>query len=159
MSSAPGPSSTADADRALLRRFEPVIRYTRGERFFPMEVADYVGASSLWRQLPGAPPEVVVPEGELTLDKLAAPRTADFGAMYFLKFIEPLNIAELAAYAVQQGLEKKAREDVFQAGRGRLARVGYGSRFVDALFSITLLARGRVPAIRRRRRRCSPSAC
>jgi hypothetical protein len=34
---------------------------------------------------------------------------------------------------------------VFHAGRGRLARVGYGSRFVDALFSLTLLARGRVP--------------
>ena len=33
----------------------------------------------------------------------------------------------------------------FKAGRGRLARVGYFSRFVDALYSIALLARGRVP--------------
>ncbi len=135
----------AEADRALLRRFEPIIRYTRGERFFPMDVEDYVRASSLWKQAPGAPPEVVVPEGELTLGRLAEPRTAEFGSVFFLKFIEPLNIAELAAYAVQRGLEKKKPEDVFQAGRGRLARVGYGSRFVDALFSITLLARGRVP--------------
>jgi hypothetical protein len=34
---------------------------------------------------------------------------------------------------------------VFHAGRGRLARVGYISRFVAALFSLTLLLRGRVP--------------
>ncbi|MBI4770184.1 MAG: hypothetical protein HY784_07190, partial [Chloroflexi bacterium] len=37
------------------------------------------------------------------------------------------------------------RENVFRAGRGRLARVGYGSRLLDALFSLTLLLRGRVP--------------
>ena len=29
---------------------------------------------------------------------------------------------------------------MFQAGRGRLARVGYGSRLLDAIFSLTLLA-------------------
>ena len=46
---------------------------------------------------------------------------------------------------MQRGLAKKDAKDVFHAGAGRLARVGYGSRFVAALFSITLLARGRVP--------------
>lgn len=138
---------TADpaADRALLQRFEPVIRYTRGERFFPLDVDRYVRACSLWVQRPGEPAQCVIPEGQLTLDKLAEPRAAEFGAVYYLKFIEPLNIAELAAYAVQTGLAKKNPADVFTAGSGRLARVGYGSRFVDALFSITLLARGRVP--------------
>jgi hypothetical protein len=133
------------ADRALLQRFEPVIRYTRGERFFPLDVDRYVRASSLWVQRPNEPPHCLIPEGELTLDKLSEPRTAEFGAVYYLKFIEPLNIAELAAYAVQAGLTKRDPADVFTAGRGRLARVGYSSRFVDALFSITLLARGRVP--------------
>jgi hypothetical protein len=86
-----------------------------------------------------------VPEGELTLAKLAEPRLADFGTVYFLKFIEPLNIGELAAYAVQHELGQKDPREVFLAGGGRLARVGYGSRFVAALFSISLLARGRVP--------------
>ena len=133
------------ADRDLLQRFEPVIRYTRGERFFPLDVDRYVRACSLWVQRPGEPPQRLVPEGELTLARLAEPRPAQFGAVYYLKFIEPLNIAELAAYAVQTGLAKKDPADIFTAGRGRLARVGYGSRFVDALFSITLLARGRVP--------------
>ena len=39
----------------------------------------------------------------------------------------------------------KESSEAFRAGRGRLARVGYISRFVDALYSIALLARGRVP--------------
>lgn len=141
----PAPQTAREADIALLRRFEPVVRYTRGERFLPIGVERYVRESSLWSQRPGEEALEVVPEGELTLEKLAEPRPADFGTVYFLKFIEPFNIAELAAYTVQHQLGKKDPNDVFQAGGGRLARVGYGSRFVAALFSITLLARGRVP--------------
>src|SRR5919112_1507359 len=41
--------------------------------------------------------------------------------------------------------DRKESTRAFRAGRGRLARVGYFSRFVDALYSIALLARGRVP--------------
>jgi len=41
--------------------------------------------------------------------------------------------------------DRKESREAFRAGRGRLARVGYFSRFVDALYSIALLARGRVP--------------
>ena len=40
-------------DRALLRRFEPVLRFTKGERFLPMDVEPYVRESSLWVQRPG----------------------------------------------------------------------------------------------------------
>jgi hypothetical protein len=134
-------------DVALLRQFEPVIRYTRGERFFPMEVDAYVRESSLWVQRLGEDARCLIPEGELTLDELSEPRADGFDAVYFLKFIEPMNIAELAAYRLKQvrdqiaGIHKRAR---FRAGRGRLARVGYLSRLIDALFSLTLLARGRV---------------
>ena len=141
----PAPLPNPPDDQALLRRFEPVIRYTRGERFFPMDVDRYVRGSSLWMQRGSEPAVCVVPEGELTLEKLAEPRSNDFGTLYFIKFIEPLNIAQMAAYTVQEGLTRKDPLEVFHAGRGRLARVGYSSRFVDALFSITLLARGRVP--------------
>lgn len=133
------------ADKALLRRFEPVIRYTRGEAFFPMEVEPYVRACSLWRQLPDRPAVCLIPEGQLTLEKLAEPRTEGFDALYFLKFIEPLDLTALAGYQLQEGLKKKEAMDIFKAGRGRLARVGHGSRFIDALFSLSLLARGRVP--------------
>ena len=65
---------STETDRGFLRRFEPVVRYTRGEAFFPIDVEPYVRASSLWLQLPGEDPECLVPEGELTLEKLAHPR-------------------------------------------------------------------------------------
>ena len=42
--------------------------------------------------------------------------------------------------------QRESRQAVgFHSGGGRLARVGYGSRLIDALFAISLLARGRVP--------------
>jgi hypothetical protein len=135
----------SDSDLELLRRFEPIIRYTRGEHFFPMNVEPYVQACSLWMQQPRKRPVCLIPEGELSIEKLSAPLTNGFGTVYFLKFIEPLNIPELAAYAWQEGLKKKDPKDVFHAGSGRLARVGYASRIIDALFTLTLLTRGRVP--------------
>ncbi|MGC9357375.1 MAG: hypothetical protein ACP5GX_05900 [Anaerolineae bacterium] len=136
-------------DRALLQRFEPIIRYTRGERFFPMDVEPYVDACSLWLQRPHEEAVCLIPESDLTLEDLTQPpKPHDFDAITFLKFIEPLNIAELAAYEVKrvrEGLTRSDSERMFRAGLGRLARVGYVSRFVDAIFSISLLARGRVP--------------
>ncbi len=117
---------SAETDRALLRRFEPVMRYTRGEQFFPMDVEPYVHACSLWMQPPGEDPLCLIPEGELTLDKLAQPRASGFGTVYFLKFIAPLDIRKFAAYNLQRivkGFTKKDSQDVFRAGRGRLARV------------------------------------
>jgi hypothetical protein len=136
---------TTEADLALLRRFEPVIRYTRGEQFFPMDVATYLQSCSLWVQRPNQLPLRLLPQGEVTLDLLGEQRTHGNGAVYFLKFIEPMNIRELASYRLREEFSHKDPEDVFHAGPGRLARVGYSSRFVDALFNLTLLARGRVP--------------
>lgn len=133
-------------DMALLRRFEPVMRYTRGERFFPMDVTDYVRECSLWMQQAGTAPRCLLREGELTLESLGEPRNDGFDAVYFLQFIEPLHLAELARYQLEQTRRKKRDAiDVFQVGQGRLARVGYTSRLIDALFSLTLFTRGRVP--------------
>ncbi|MFO7537788.1 MAG: hypothetical protein R6X32_06975 [Chloroflexota bacterium] len=136
---------TSEADLALLRRFEPVLRYTRGEKFFPMDVATYVQSCSLWVQRPHQLPLRLLPQGELTLDILGEHRVHGNGAVYFLKFIEPMNLGELAAYRLREEFDWKDPQDVFHAGPGRLARVGYSSRFVDALFNLTLLTRGRVP--------------
>ncbi len=135
-------------DRELLRRFEPVLRFTQGEHFFPMDVERYVRECSLWVQRPNRLPHCLVPEGELTLERLAERRVDVFDAVHYLRFIEPFNIPELAAYEVERlrrELLDKDKEPQFYAGMGRLARVGYLSRFVDAIFSLTLLARGRVP--------------
>jgi len=63
-------------------------------------------------------------------------------------FSKPLDVAALASYRLKQigrRLLHKKDQNIFRAGLGRLARVGYSSRFVDALFSISILARGRVP--------------
>lgn len=147
MSPSPVTEQPGATDGALLRRFEPVIRYTRGETFFPMRVEPYVADASLWQQPQGREAELLVPEGKLTLEAIAEPRQASFGTVHFLKFITPLNLSQLASYRLQQlqeDLTKRDSTDVFRAGRGRLARVGYGSRFVDGLFQLSLLARGRV---------------
>lgn len=136
---------SAERDRQLLRRFEPVLRFTRGEQFFPMDAEQYVRACSLWAQRPGREAVQLVPQGELTLDRLATPFPAEFGATHFLRLTEPLTAPELAAYKLQQYRSHSDPRQEFHAGLGRLARVGYASRFVDALFSLGLLARGRVP--------------
>ena len=137
-------------DEALLRRFEPVLRLTKGDRFFPMDVEPYVRACSLWVQRPGGGPVRVVPGGGLTLETLPQQPLDGSGAVHFLRFTDPQNLPGGSARGVGALRERAARglketREVFRAGRGRLARVGYVSRFVDALYSIALLARGRVP--------------
>jgi hypothetical protein len=133
-----------EEERLLLRRFEPVIRYTKGEQFFPTDIEQYIQACSLWVQRPNRYPLRLWPERELTTERLAEPRNHGFDAIYYLKFIEPLNVTEIARHRIREGLAGRS-EMAFRAGPGRLARVGYGSRFIDALFSLSLLARGRVP--------------
>ena len=132
-----------DLEMALLRHYEPVLRFTQGERFFPVDVERYVQRASLWYQRPGDDPVCVLRAGEVTLDKLARVDTSRPDAVYFLKFTDPLDSTEFAAY---QDLQRQApHEQTFVPGNGRLARVGYVSRFVDALYTVALLARGRVP--------------
>ncbi len=136
------------SDQEILRRFEPLLRFTRGEKFFPIDTQPYVQECSLWVQHPGKPAERLIAEQDLTLEELGRQRPTGFGSVHFLQFIEPLNLVELAAYLVEKTFKKQDPQDVFRAGRGRLSRVGYTSRFMDALFSLSLLARGRVPGDR-----------
>jgi hypothetical protein len=136
---------------ALLRRFEPVIRSTRGDKFYPMDVEPYVRACSLWVQRPGEEAVRVVPSGKLSLEGLAQQPLDEPGAVHFLKFTDPQDakpasrLARLNVFRRRAARSFKESRKAFRAGTGRLARVGYMSRFVDALYSITLLARGRVP--------------
>ena len=136
----------------LLRRFEPVIRSTKGDKFFPMDCEPYVRACSLWVQRPGEEAVCAVPGGKLSLENLAQQPLDEAGAVHFLKFTDPEDLpkrgsrgAGLSVFRQRAARGLKESREAFRAGRGRLARVGYFSRFVDALYSITLLARGRVP--------------
>ena len=136
----------------LLRRFEPVIRSTKGDKFFPMDCEPYVQACSLWVQRPGEEASCAVPGGKLSLANLAQQPRDEAGAVHFLKFTDPEDLPKRGSRVARLGVFRrraarglKESREAFRAGRGRLARVGYLSRFVDALYSITLLARGRVP--------------
>ena len=147
MSSSPdrhGIRSTAP-DLELLRAFEPVVRFTAGEQFFPMDVERYVRACSLWHYHPDDYDEQVVAEGELTMEKLVEPRPARFGSVLYMRFVHPLTIEESARALGDYQRLKREQTHKFRAGLGRLARGGLVPRLIDALFSATLLLRGRVP--------------
>jgi len=125
-------------DLALLRRFEPVVRFTEGEHFFPMSAESYVAACDLLGAGPGIAPAVIVPAGELTLDRLADTRPIP-GEERYLRFVpRPMDGMELARWS------RSSDRPHFRAP-GRLARVGLFARLIDAGFTASLLVRGRVP--------------
>ncbi len=137
-----------DRDLELLKCFEPVVCYTKGEQFFPIAVEQYVSQCSLWSKRIEEPARLIIPQGELSVERLQTPHEDQSGTIYFLKFIEHLDLIELAKYSINRAMNSISRRDpisIFRRGVGRLARVGYGSRLVDSLFSVTLLFRGRVP--------------
>ncbi len=141
------PHMPADADDFnLLRRFEPVLKFTRGEKFYPTDIETYVRESSLWVHAPDGRDLLLVPQGELNLEKLVEPRPAPFGAVHYLRFIEPLSLSEAALALAEQSRLNAESQNTFHAGLGRLARGGLFPRIVDALFSASFLLRGRVPA-------------
>jgi hypothetical protein len=132
----------------LLRRFEPVIRFTKGEWFYPMDCEPYVDACGLWVKRPDEDAVCVVPPGELTLERIAQQPDDTTGAVHYLKIPNPKEDEKQgrrAGRARRSHTNPDWPKETFRAGRGRLARVGYISRLADALFSLVLLARGRVP--------------
>src|ERR671938_166231 len=137
------PSTASDLE--LLRAFEPVVRFTAGEQFFPMDVERYVAACSLWLYHPDDRDEEVVPEGELTMEKLVEPRAAAFGSVFYLRLVHPLSVRESARTLASLQRLRRSQEYTFRTGLGRLARGGLVPRLLDALFSASLLVRGRVP--------------
>jgi hypothetical protein len=142
-------SLDARTSETLLRRFEPVIRFTKGEWFYPMDVEPYVRACGLWVRHPGEEAVCVVPAGQLTLENLAQQPEGSAVAVHYLKTPPPKGGEKRGFWA--RLFRRRARDgpdwprETFRAGRGRLARVGYVARLADALFSLALLARGRVP--------------
>jgi len=126
-------------DLALLRRFEPVICFNRGEQFYPMDADRFLAAARLCVQRPDTPPEMLVPRGELTAAYFAQPRQEIPEAVYFLSVADPLTVPEMRAFRRTSTLRE------FHSGPGRLVRVGLAARFFALLFSLSLLLRGRVP--------------
>src|SRR5262249_55381412 len=137
--------SAAERDLEILRAFEPVVRYTKGEKFFPMDVGPYVEASSLWLHVPDGTDLEVVPDGELNLERLVEGGDAPFGPIFYLRFLQPLDLSESAPLLAGKRRLEKEQQSEFKAGVGRLARGGLLPRLGDGLFSLSLLLRGTVP--------------
>lgn len=126
-------------DEALLRRFEPILRFTQGELFFPTPAERYVEACDLLTGTSANDVRVLIPAGELTAERLAATADTAPGEVRFLRFVqEPMNPLELARFN-----QRPARRQ-FKAP-GRLARVGLVARMLDAGLVASLLVRGKVP--------------
>ncbi len=137
------PSTATDFE--LLRAFEPIVKYTQGEQFFPMDVERYVQLCALCVRYADGREEILARRGELTMEKLVQPRNLEFDAVEYLRFVAPQTLQESVGALSQGRAMHRAKENVFKAGQGRLARGGLLPRLADALFSLTLLLRGRVP--------------
>lgn len=126
-------------DLELLRTYEPILRFTHGELFFPCSVAGYVEECALFEGKPEGDHRQLVDWGDLDLKRLGDFDDAEAGHQLYLRFVErPLDGRELARWLIRE------ERPVFQA-RGRLARVGLGIRTLDSLFGLGMLLSGRVP--------------
>ena len=126
-------------DLDLLRRHEPILRFTDGELFFPMAAGSYVEACELLTGPNLREARVSIPAGELDLERLAAVGDPLPGEAQFLRFVaKPMSAFELRRW------QSRPEHQRFSAP-GRLARVGLPARLVDAGLVTSLLARGRVP--------------
>lgn len=124
-------------DLALLRAFEPVLRFDQGEHFLPTGVEDYVRRCTLWSVEAGGASRLLADVGELDLERLAAA-----GRLH--------GDRELSLRFVQQEFRRRParawRRDWVRGGGGaRFGAVGLVGRFSDIILRGSLLLRGRVP--------------
>lgn len=126
-------------DLELLRRFEPVLRFTQGEMFFPAAVDGYLRRCRLWRTPSGADPVLLLEHGQVTPDTLAAAEANNPGGELYLQYID----APLDPLQTERWLQSDDHPDFSSAGR--LARTGIVGRLAESLFDVSLLVRGRVP--------------
>lgn len=126
-------------DLELLREYEPIVKFTYGELFFPTSVEQYVNRCSLWVRPPRGEAERIVDRGNLDLQRLAEHGTADPDHTLYMQFVQqPLDRLDYQRWTRRPGRPN------FQAP-GRLARVGLPARLTDSLFFLSLLLRGSVP--------------
>ncbi|WP_285733890.1 hypothetical protein [Nocardiopsis sp. ATB16-24] len=128
----------AKTDLELLRAYEPILMCTKGELFFPTNVDSYVRNCSLWIEEPGGRESVLVPAGELTLDRLARAEEEWPGRHKHLRFVQEETLLEEA-----RRYKGMARTVIPKSGR--LAAVGVLGRVLDILMKLSLLIRGAVP--------------
>ena len=125
-------------DLELLRRFEPVVRFNRGELFYPASVEDFVASSALFVSGPKEA-MLVAPRGTMDLDSLSRLARENAGKQLYLQRVdEPLNRKQYRHW------KRRPDRERFKFS-SRFAAVGLVGRFVDAIMRLTLLLRGNVP--------------
>ncbi|MFD0776223.1 NPP1 family protein, partial [Streptomonospora algeriensis] len=125
-------------DLELLRAYEPILVFTRGELFFPADVEAYVRCCSLWCEDGDGKEFECVPAGELTLDRLAGAEREWPGRDKHLRFVQESSLRAEARRHRRSSPRVIARS-------GRLAAVGVLGRVVDILMKLSLLIRSAVP--------------
>ena len=124
----------------LLRRYEPVIRFTEGELFFPMAVDAYVEQAALWGRAAGeGERKRLVDHGELDLDVLCTHARTAVGTTLELHYVPA---------ALTPGELRQWRRDPNRPrfrSTSRFAAVGLLGRIIDSLFRLSLILRGSVP--------------
>ncbi len=132
-----GNPAVAAADMALVRRFEPILRFTEGELFLPASVDEYVQCCQLLERGPDRIATVIAPKGSLTIEQLVELGADRPRPGQYLRFVdEPFTRVQVAKWRVRSD-----RPRFHNAGR--LSRVGVLSRGLDALSRASLIFRGR----------------
>lgn len=125
-------------DLSLLRTYEPVVRFTKGEYFYPVSVSRYAQHAALWTELPS---------GESVVE--AAPESFDLPLLGRMDEIVASSGQSLSGIMTGQKLGRAhiPRKDrpPRLSGASRLAAVGLLGRLVDALNRLSLVFRGSVP--------------
>ncbi len=127
-----------DSDLALLRAYEPVVRFTQGEYFFPVSVHNYVRHAALWTELPA---------GESVIEASAE----SFDSTLLARVEESIPGQSTSLSGIMTGNESpKVRIPLKDRpprlrGASRLAAVGLLGRLIDALNRLSLIFRGSVP--------------
>ncbi|MGL5858040.1 MAG: hypothetical protein ACRC35_06480 [Angustibacter sp.] len=124
-------------DLELLRRFEPVLRFTQGEMFFPMAVDSYLARCSMWLRDSDGRQHRLAGVGEVDTRSLGTIRSGA-GTAYLRYVQQPL---DLPAYLRWR---RDPDRPPFEAV-GRWARVGLASRLLDTAFDAGSALRGHVP--------------
>lgn len=126
-------------DLALLRRFEPILRFNAAELFLPADVGAYVQACSLWEREVDGTDRKLADVGEVDLDALARIGTERASQTMHLRYVQsPLTRRQFYHWR-KEGHIRHMRQ------ANRFAHVGVAARVFDALFRLSLFFRGRVP--------------
>ncbi len=130
--------AVASDDLELLRTYEPVVRYTQGELFFPAAMESYIPECDLFVGRSERERRLLVPYGELTEERLVSYVAAPGETLSMRLAQKPLGGLDLARW------NRRPDRPAFHAP-SRLARVGIFARLIDTAFTASLLLRGTVP--------------